>query len=83
MTLTLKPENRAALAAEFRKYPYELEALKGDQYIRSAVNGVLAENGGILPVPAPSPELIVRCTYCGSQYKQSEPRCTHCGARPR
>jgi hypothetical protein len=52
MTLSLKPENRPALAVELRKYPYEVEVLRGDYYTGSIVNGVLAENGGPLQVPA-------------------------------
>jgi len=81
MARSLRPENRPALAVEFRHHPSELELLKGDDYTCSAVNGVLAENGGPPQVPAPPSEPLVRCDYCGSSYKQGEPRCTHCGAR--
>jgi hypothetical protein len=77
----LKPENRPALAVELRKHPFELETLKGNHYTGSAVSGVLAENGDQRPVPGPPPEPLVQCTYCGTTYKQTEPRCTHCGAR--
>lgn len=81
MALSLKPKNRPALAVELKKYPYELEALRSDPYIGSAVRGVLAESGGPLPVPTPPSEPVVRCAYCGTSYKQSAPRCINCGAR--
>jgi hypothetical protein len=81
MALSLKPKNRPALAVELRKYPYEQEALRSDPYIGSAVRGVLAETGEPVPVPAPSSDPLIRCTYCGATYKHSDPRCTHCGAR--
>lgn len=78
---TLKPANRAALAAELRKHPYEAEILKGDRFTGSVIAGVLAENGGLpgmATAPAPA-EVMVRCGYCGMSYKQAEPRCTNCG----
>jgi hypothetical protein len=77
---TLQAGNRPALAAELGKHPYEIEVLRGNRYTGSAVNGVLAESGGPMTVPVPSAEPLIRCAYCGLSYKQSEPRCTHCGA---
>ena len=75
---SLEPENRPAFAAELRKHPYEVELLRADPYVASAVNGVLAENGGLATVPAV--KALVRCAYCGASFKVSEPRCSHCGA---
>jgi hypothetical protein len=78
---TLQPDNRPTLAAELRKHPYETEMLGGEPFVVSHVNGVLAESGGPLTVSAPPAEQLIACAYCGSKYKQSEPRCAHCGAR--
>ena len=80
VALSLKPSNRPTLAAELRNHPYEAELLRGDPFAGSHVNGVLAESGGPLTVSAPPAEQLIPCAYCGSKYKQSEPRCTHCGA---
>jgi hypothetical protein len=76
----LQASNRPALAAELRKHPYEVEVLRGNSYTGSAVSGVLAESGGPLMAPVLPAEPLTRCAYCGLSYKQSEPRCTHCGA---
>jgi hypothetical protein len=80
IALSLQPANRPVLAAELRKHPYELEVLKGNQFSASAVNGVLAESGGLQPAPGLPAGPVVRCAYCGSASPQSEPRCRHCGA---
>jgi hypothetical protein len=80
VALTLQPGNRPALAAELRKHPYEAEVFRGDRFAGSAVAGVLAESGGLPNMSAPPADLLVRCGYCSMSYKQTEPRCTNCGA---
>jgi hypothetical protein len=81
VALTLQPGNRPTLAAELRKHPYEVEVLRGNHFTASAVNGVLAESGGLVTASAAPVEPLVRCGYCGASYKQTEPRCTNCGGR--
>jgi hypothetical protein len=79
VALTLQPGNRPTLAAELKKCPYEVEVLKGNHYTGSALNGVLAEGGGLLTASAALVEPLVRCGYCGVSYKQTEPWCRNCG----
>jgi hypothetical protein len=82
MTMTLLPANRPALAAEFRRHPFETEIIRTNTFTASVVAGVLAENGGRWPGAAATlpADLLVRCRYCTMTYKQGEPRCTNCGA---
>lgn len=80
MTMTLLPANRPALAAEFRRHPFETELFKGNSFTASVVAGVLAESGGLPTARIPPSETFIHCAYCAQGFKQSEPRCTHCGA---
>lgn len=75
----LAPQNRAALAAELSKHPYEAELLKSDRYAGSVIRGVLAEHGGPPTTSAPPPEPLVACRYCTMSYRQTEVRCPNCG----
>jgi len=88
---TLEPAGRPVLAAQLRMHPYETEILRGDHYSGAAINGVLAENGGLagsvvsppLPPPivlAPRGPQLVACRHCRRNFFDNLPACPWCGA---